>query len=171
MPSSAWPRLARVLSAAVLVTLPACKITWREPTLEPLNTNRFYAAELNAVCDASRDTLEDLGLAETEFRQEDGACLLDTGWRVLSDTGEDPTNHLDEVAIIGPGPFIGGRYTVTITGRASRDEGTRLRVVTRIEGYINQEFGYQVLRSKGLLEDRIFAAIGDELGTPPVESR
>lgn len=171
MLSSRWPLLGRVLSAALLVALPACKITWREPRLEPLNTNRFYAAELDETCDAARNAVQEFGLEVSEFRGEEGACLVDTGWHVLSDTGEDPLNHLEDVAIVGPGPFIGGRYTVTVTGRASRDEGTRLRVVTRIEGYINEEFGYQVLRSKGLLEERMFAEIGDRLGTPPVESR
>lgn len=171
MRSSSWPILGRALSVVLLVALPACKITWREPRLEPLNTNRFYAAELEATCTAARDMVQQFGLEVTEFQDEERACLVDTDWRVLPDSGEDAIDHLDEVAITGPGPFIGGRYTVTITGRASRDAGTRLKVVARIEGYVNEEFGYQVLRSKGLIESRMFAAVGTTLGTPAVESR
>lgn len=169
MPSR--PRLTRLLAIAILVALPACKITWREPTLEPLNTNRFYDAELEETCEASTSVLEEFELEIDETQREEGACLIETDYRVLPDTGEDPIDHLEEVAITGRGPFIGGRYAVTITGRASRDEGTRLKVVTRIEGYINEEFGYQVLRSEGLIEDRIFQAVGDRLGVDPVETR
>lgn len=163
--------LALILAAALLAATSACTITWREPRLEPLNTNRFYAAALPDACSAAERVVTGFGLQPSEVRTEDRGCLLETDWKVLPDTGEDPINHLRRVAIIGPNPFIGGRYTVTITGRSSRDEGTRVKVTTRVEGYISEEIGYQVLRSSGLIEDRMFTAIGEELGTPPVETR
>lgn len=164
-------RIPSVALAVLLLVLPGCTITWREPQLEPLNTNRFYDAELEAACEAAESVVRSLGLEVDESQREERACLIATDYKVLADAGEDPLEQLDEVALIGPGPFIGGRYTVTVTGRGSRDGGTRLKVVTRIEGYINEEFGYQVLRSTGVIEERVFERVGDRLGAEPLVTR
>ena len=74
------------------------------------------------------------------------------------------------MAITGAGGFIGGRYTVTLTVRGVRNESIRVKVVTRVEGYINEEFSYQVLRSTGVIEREMFAALGRLLGTTPIEA-
>ena len=73
--------------------------------------------------------------------------------------------------MVGAGVLIGVPSTLTVTTREVRNGGTRVRVSTRIEGYVNEEFGYQVLRSNGLIESNIFDAIGDRLGTTPIEAR
>ena len=161
----------RGLLLPLLLGMSACQITWREPVIEPVNTNRFYDAELEPTCDAAEQVVQSLGLALEDVQREDSACLLDTKFRVFSDEGDDPTNHLGRVAMVGAGGFIGGRYTLTVTTRDVRNGGTRVRVSTRIEGYVNEEFGYQVLRSNGLLERSIFEAIGAQLGAPPAEAR
>ncbi len=159
-----------LLLLVALAALPACTITWREPTIQPLNTSRFYAAELNPTCDAAQQAAATLGVPIQEVQQQERACLISTDFKVLPDTGENPLDHLKEVAWVGVGGFIGGRYSLTITARTVRDGGTRVRITTRIEGYVNEEFGYQVLRSKGLIESHLFDAIGQRLGTPPVEA-
>lgn len=163
--------LPLALLGVLLATLPACQITWREPVIEPINTNRFYDAEIDATCDAVEEVVRSLGLAVEDSQREETACLLETEFRVFSDTGEDPLNHLRRVAFVGVGGFIGGRYAVTATTRDVRNGGTRVRLSTRIEGYVNEEFGYQVLRSNGLIEERVFTAIGEQLGAPAVEGR
>ena len=66
--------------------------------------------------------------------------------------------------------FIGGRYALTVTTRNVRDSGTRVKVTTRVEGYISEEYGYQELRSRGIIEDREFAAIGESVGAAPAEA-
>lgn len=160
-----------IVLVSLLMALPACTITWREPELVPLDTNRFYDAGLEETCDAAEQVIGELGLEMEETQREERACLLATDYNVFADQGEDPIRNLDEVAIIGPGPFIGGRYTLTVTGRSSRDGGTRLKVVTRIEGYINEEFGYQVLRSTGVIEERVFDAVSNRVGAEPQPTR
>ncbi len=163
-------RLVRASALLVALALPACQITWREPILQPLNSNRYYDSTLEATCNAAEQVVTHLGLTVKESQQQERACLLETDFKVLSDTGEDPTEHLDRVAFVSVGPFIGGRYTLTITTRNVRDSGTRVKVSTRVEGYINEEFGYQVLRSRGIIEERVFAAIGQSVGAAPVEA-
>ena len=155
----------------LLLSMGACQITWREPVIEPLNTNRFYDAELAPTCDAAEEVVQSLGLILEDVQRENNACLLDTGFSVFSDEGDDPMNHLGRVAMVGAGGFIGGRYTITVTTRDVRNGGTRVRVSTRIEGYVNEEFGYQVLRSNGVIESNVFDAIGMRLGAAPVEAR
>jgi len=142
-----------------------------EPVIEPVNTNRFYDAPLGPTCDAAEQVVQEFGLALEDIQREDTACLLDTKFSVFSDEGDDPTDHLGRVAMVGAGGFIGGRYTLTVTTRDVRNGGTRVRVSIRIEGYVNEDFGYQVLRSNGLIERSIFDAIGARLGAPPVEAR
>ena len=159
------------LALPLLLLLPACQITLREPVIEPLNTNRFYDAELEATCDAVDETVRAYGLVIEDTQREGTACLIDTEFKVFSDVGDDPINRLDRVAFVGVGGFIGGRYAVTVTTRNVRNGGTRVRVSTRIEGYVNEEFGYQVLRSNGLIEGRMFSDIGERLGAPPMEGR
>jgi len=164
-------RTWRVLATLTILALPACTITWREPTLQPLNANRFYASAVNTTCHAAEQVIKDFGLTIKSAQYEERACLIETDFKVLSDTGDEPANHLKKVAWTGVGGFIGGRYTVTATGRSVRDGGTRVRVTTRIEGYINEEFGYQVLRSRGVIEDALFASLGEAVGEPPTETR
>ncbi len=159
------------LVVGLTIVATGCTLTFKEPVLEPLNTNRFYDAEIADTCSAVERVVADLGLEIKGSQHEERACLTDTQSKVFSDVGDEPTNHLKQVAWAGAGGFIGGRYTLTVTTRDVRDGGTRVRVTTRIEGYINEEFGYQVLRSKGLIEGRVFAAIGTALGTAAVEAR
>ncbi len=161
----------RGLLLPLLLVTGACQITWREPVIEPVNTNRFFDAELAPTCDAAEQVVQALGLALEDVQREDTACLLDTKFSVFPDEGDDPIDHLKSVAMVGAGGFIGGRYTLTVTTRDVRNGGTRVRVSTRIEGYVNEEFGYQVLRSNGLLERSIFDAIGVKLGADPVQAR
>lgn len=174
MPDVRLPRRRRqvpsMLLALLLLCLPACRITFREPELKPLNTSRYYAAEVAATCDAVEAVLHELALPVKKQERQDNACLIETDFKVFPDIGDNPMNHLKRSALTGVGSFIGGRYFLTITGRDVRDGGARLRVVTRIEGYIDQEFGYQVLRSSGIIEDHTFAAVGEKLGVPPVEA-
>lgn len=160
----------RALAALTILTLPACTVTWREPVLQPLNASRFYDDEITATCDAVEAVATRMGLTIKDTTRQERACLVETDFRVFSDAGDDPTEHLKRVAWTGVGRFIGGRYTTTITSRDVRDGGTRVRISTRIEGYISEEFGYQVLRSRGIIEDAMFAAIGVSLGTGPVEA-
>lgn len=160
----------RGLLLPLLLSVGACQITWREPVIEPLNTNRFYDAELASTCDAAEQVVQALGLTLEDVQRQDNACLLDTKFSVFSDSGDDPMDHLGQVAMVGAGGFIGGRYTLTVTTRDVRNGGTRVRVSTRIEGYVNEEFGYQVLRSNGLIESNIFDAIGARLGAAPIEA-
>lgn len=162
--------LPRLCGLLLLILLPACQLTFREPRLEPLNTSRFYDAEIGPTCDALAEMASELGLPVESDQREDNACLIETGFRVFSDTGGDPTDNLKTAAHIGVGGFIGGRYWLTLTGRDVRDGGTRVRATVRIEGYINEEFGYQVLRSRGVIEQRIFDGVGTRLGAAPVEA-
>ncbi len=165
-----WRAQSAILLIPVLL-ITGCQVTWREPVIEPLNTNRFYDAQLGDTCDAVEAVVQDLALQIEDSEREDSACLLDTEFTVFSDEGEDPINHLGRVAFVGVGGFIGGRYAITVTVRDVRNGGTRVRVSTRIEGYVNEEFGYQVLRSNGLIESRVFDSIGQQLGAPAVEAR
>jgi hypothetical protein len=160
----------RLALVPLLLTFGACQITLREPVIEPLNTNRFFDAALEPTCDAAEQVVEALGLAIEDVQREGNACLLDTKFKVFSDEGDNPLDHLAKVAMVGAGGFIGGRYTLTVTTRDVRNGGTRVRVSSRIEGYVNEEFGYQVLRSNGTIEAGVFDAIGSRLGAAPVEA-
>ena len=164
-------KLSRLCALLTLIVLPGCQLTFREPRLEPLNTNRFYEAEIGPTCDALAEMANELGLPVESDRREDNACLIETGFRVFSDTGDDPIDSLTKAAHTGVGGFIGGRYFVTLTGRDVRDGGTRVRATVRVEGYINEEFGYQVLRSRGVIEQRIFDGVGSRLGVSAAEGR
>jgi len=166
------PRWRSVRASVLLLALalPACQITWREPVLQPLNSNRYYDTGLETTCAAAQQVVLQLGLTVKESQEQDRACLLETEFKVLSDTGDDPTEHLNRIAFVGVGPFIGGRYALTVTTRNVRDSGTRVKVTTRVEGYISEEYGYQVLRSRGIIEDRVFAAIGESVGAAPAEA-
>ena len=163
-------RLVRASTLLVVLALSACQITWREPVLQPLNSNRYYDSALETTCKAAEQVVLRFGLSVKESKAEERACLLETNFKVLSDAGDDPTEHLDRIALVGVGPFIGGRYILTVTTRNVRDSGTRVKVTARVEGYISEEFGYQVLRSRGLIEERVFTAIGDTVGAAAVEA-
>jgi hypothetical protein len=164
-------RALRLAILPLLLSFGACQITWREPTIEPLNTNRFFDSGLDQTCDAAEQVVQQIGLAIEDVQREDNACLLETDFKVFSDEGDNPMDHLGRVAMVGVGGFIGGRYTLTVTTRDVRNAGTRVRVTTRIEGYVNEEFGYQVLRSNGTIETTVFDAIGARLGETAQQAR
>ncbi|NKB90224.1 MAG: hypothetical protein GKS06_18610 [Acidobacteria bacterium] len=165
-------RLAlRLVALPLLLSVSACQITWREPVIEPLNTNRFFDSALDQTCEAAEQVVQQIGLSIEDVQREDNACLLETDFKVFSDEGENPMDHLARVAMVGVGGFIGGRYTLTVTTRDVRNAGTRVRVTSRIEGYVNEEFGYQVLRSNGLIETAVFDHIGTRLGEPAQQAR
>ena len=164
-------RTLRLATLPLLLSIGACQITWREPVIEPLNTNRFFDADLAQTCDAAEQVVQQIGLEVEDMQREDNACLLETDFKVFSDEGENPMDHLGRVAMVGVGGFIGGRYTLTVTTRDVRNAGTRVRVTSRIEGYVNEEFGYQVLRSNGTIETAVFDAIGTQLGEPAQQAR
>lgn len=162
-------RVQRVAAAALLLWLPACSVSVREPTIEPLDTDRRYQAACDPTWESTLGVIEEMPPAVEERERRERAGLITTGFAVLSDTGAE-INHLDQVAFSRGGRFIGGRYALTVTVRCLEEQETKVKVVSRIEGYVNQEMGYQVLRSKGLLEEEVFARIGESLGTPPVNA-
>ena len=153
--------------ALLLVALPACQITWRQRPVEPLDRDRKYEMQYDQTWVAVQQVMRGFGLEVKEQRQEGDVGLVDTEFKVLSDTDED-VNRLNKVAYTGPGGFIGGRYAMTVTVRGLNSGETKVKVVTRVEGFINEEYGYQVLRSTGLLENEVFVRIGNQLGTEPI---
>lgn len=167
--SRPFSRTARCTSAFLLLALPACTITFREKPIEPLDTDRNYAVPLEQCWSATQAVIEDFvpEVKEANFEPENEAGLIVSEFAVLADQGE-PVNHLRQVAYARGAPFIGGRYTLTTTLRKVRDGTCKVKVVARIEGYLGEEYGYQVLRSTGLLEETIFERLGTQLGAEPV---
>lgn len=162
------PRRIRspVAAALLLLSLPACSVQFREPTIERLDPDRSYDAACDPTWGTTQEVLEELGAEISEIERRDQAGLITTDFTVLSDIGAD-INHLDRVAYSRGGSFIGGRYALTVTVRCLQDGRSKVKVVTRIEGYMGEELGYQVLRSTGLLEREIFRRIGARLGAEP----
>lgn len=134
--------------------------TWRQPEIQPLQPVRYAAATVADVCAAMRDVLGSLDLELLEDTGEDAACVLETDYKRLTETGGN-IERLDDVAYLGnQGFFAHGRYLVTATMRAT-SEGSRIRVTVRIEGY---DGGYRQLRSRGLIERAVFERLADNLG-------
>ncbi|MFQ5743592.1 MAG: hypothetical protein ACE5HV_08385 [Acidobacteriota bacterium] len=162
----------RICLAAIflLAALPACTVTFRQKPIAPLNTSRNYKTGVKDAWTAAKAVIEEWPheIQEANFEEENGAGLLTTDFKVLSDQG-DKINHLKKVAYAQGASFIGGRYALTVTVREVRGGLSRIKVVARIEGYLGEDYGYQVLRSTGLLEEAVFNRINERLGTTPVD--
>ena len=78
-------RLVRAGALLVAIALPACQITWREPVLQPLNSNRYFDSTLETTCLAAEEVVTGLGLSLKDSQAEGRACLLETDFKVLSD--------------------------------------------------------------------------------------
>lgn len=150
-------------TAALLAT--ACSVTWRQPEIRPLNPVRQFAVPAAALCDALLGALGELDLEAEAVTIEADACLVETGYRRLTG-GDDPLEQLREVAHTAGGDFFShGRFLVTASVR-ELDEGSRIRLTTRIEGF---DAGYRVLRSTGLIEEELFERIAAKLKGPAPE--
>lgn len=158
------------VAAALLVALPACTITFRQKPIEPLDPDRNFEAPLDRTWEATREVIAGFGPEIETAEFEDDAGLIVTEFAVFPDAGPDYA-QLDSAAYAQGFPFIGGRYTLTVTVREVRGEQTKVRIVPRIEGYLGEEYGYQTLRSTGLLEEELFGRISTELGVPPISER
>ncbi len=158
--------------AGLLAVLPACTITFREKPIEPLDPDRNYAAAIEDTWEATKQVVEQFvpEIEEANFVPGNAAGLIVTEPAVLSDEGED-FNRLRRVSFARGGGFIGGRYTLTITVRKVRGGQSKVKVVARIEGYMGEDFGYQYLRSTGIIEEEIFARISARLGMDPITDR
>ena len=62
-----WRAQSAILLIPVLL-ITGCQVTWREPVIEPLNTNRFYDAQLGDTCDAVEVVVQDLALQIEDTR-------------------------------------------------------------------------------------------------------
>ena len=163
----------RVVTAVVLVVaLPACTVTFRRKPIVPIDNDRNYNVSVQTCWDTSKKVVTDFtsGVEEEDFDPQNNAGLLVTRYAVFSDSGENDWQYLREVSYSQGAPFIGGRYQLTLTTRTVRGGACKVRVVARIEGYMGEEYGYQALRSTGLLEQEIFNRISADLGTEPVGS-
>lgn len=159
--------LNRWAAVALLLTLPACTITFRKKPLEPVDDDRSFDAPVTRTWEVVQDVVTDFvdEIERTEF--EDDAGIIVTEFAVLPDTGPR-YQHLDEVALAQGYPFIGGRYSLTVTVRQVQGGQSKVRVVPRLEGYLGQEYGYQALRTTGVLEQELFNRISQRLGVEPV---
>ncbi len=161
----------RVIAVVVLlVALPACTVTFRRKPIVPLDNDRNFDIGVQTCWDTSRQVVTDFasGIDDEDFDPQNKAGLLVTKYAVFSDSGPDDWRHLKKVAYSQGAPFIGGRYQLTLTTRTIRGGACKVRVVARIEGYMGEDYGYQALRSTGLLEQEIFDRISKALGTEPV---
>jgi hypothetical protein len=152
-----------------LLTLPACTVTFRRKPIEPIDNDRNYTVGLQACWESSRQIVGDFagGVEEENFDTESETGLLVSRYAVFADTGDDDWRHLRRVSYSQGAPFIGGRYQLTLTTREIRGGACKVRVVARIEGYMGEEYGYQALRSTGVLEQEIFDRISTQLGVEP----
>jgi hypothetical protein len=159
----------RLAAAALLLALPACTVTFRRKPIEPIDNDRNYDVDVAACWDSSRQVVTDFtsGIEREDFDATKNTGLLVTDYAVFADTGDDDWRHLKRVAYSQGAPFIGGRYQLTLTTRTIRGGACKVRVVARIEGYMGEEYGYQALRSTGVLEQQIFDRISTALGTEP----
>lgn len=160
----------RLGAIVLLLALPACTVTFRRKPIEPIDNDRNYAADLQACWETSRRVVSDFasGVEDETFDAGNQAGMLVTDYAVFSDTGDDDWNHLRRVSYSQGAPFIGGRHQLTLTTRLIRGDACKVRVVARIEGYLGEEYGYQALRSTGLLEEEIFSRISAALGSEPI---
>ena len=160
----------RVVAALMLLALPACTVTFRQKPIEPLDTDRNYDTTIQAAWSGIKQVIEEwpYQISEESFDADNNAGMIITDYWVLPDLGED-VDRLKEVAYAQGAPFIGGRYTLTATVREIRGGNAKVKIVARIEGYMGEEYGYQVLRSTGLIEETLFDRLSETLGTTPVE--
>ncbi len=161
----------RVIAVVVLlVALPACTVTFRRKPIVPIDNDRNFDVGVQTCWDTSRKVVTDFTSGIDDVQFQNNAGLLVTKYAVFSDSGDDDWRHLKRVAYSQGAPFIGGRYQLTLTTRTIRGGACKVRVVARIEGYMGEEYGYQALRSTGLLEQEIFDRISAALGAEPVGS-
>lgn len=160
----------RVVAALMLLALPACSVTFRQKPIEPLDTDRNYDTTIQAAWSGVKQVIEEwpYRISDESFDADNNAGMIVTDYWVLPDLGEDH-HQLKKVAYAQGAPFIGGRYTLTATVREIRGGHAKVKVVARIEGYMGEEYGYQVLRSTGLIEETIFNRLNETLGAVPVE--
>ncbi len=166
----AFVRATAVILLAVLLS--GCQVTFRRKPIQPLDNDRNYDIAVQPCWDASRQVVTDFasGVEQEDWESDNDAGLLVTEFAVFSDTGDYDYNHLKKVSYAQGAPFIGGRYQITLTTRLIRGERCKVRVVARIEGYMGEEYGYQTLRSNGVLEQEIFDRISSQLGVEPVDA-
>ena len=155
--------------AVCLLASAACTVTFRRKPIEPIDNDRNFTVEMQDCWGASRQVVADFanGVEEQTFDAENKTGLLVTRYAVFADTGDDDWQHLRRVSYSQGAPFIGGRYQLTLTTREIRGGACKVRVVARIEGYMGEEYGYQALRSTGVLEQEIFDRISVDLGVEP----
>jgi hypothetical protein len=159
----------RVIAVVLLAALPACTVTFRRKPIEPIDNDRNFAVAIDQCWQESRRIVSDFagGIEDEQYDNENNTGLLVTDYAVFSDTGDDDWNHVKRVSYSQGAPFIGGRFQLTLTTRTIRDGACKVRVVARIEGYMGEEYGYQALRSTGLLEQELFNRIALALGVEP----
>lgn len=160
----------RLIAAGVLLTtLPACTVTFRRKPIEPIDNDRNFAVEMPDCWGTSRQIVADFagGVDQEDFDIQNNTGLMVTRYAVFADTGNEDWRHLRRVSYSQGAPFIGGRYQLTLTTRVIRGGACKVRVVARIEGYMGEEYGYQALRSTGLLEQELFDRISTQLGVEP----
>lgn len=160
-------RVNRWAAIVLLLVLPACTITFRKKPLEPVDDDRSFDAPVARTWEVVQQVVTDFvkGVERVEF--EDDAGIIVTEFAVLPDTGPD-YQRLDEVALAQGYPFIGGRYSLTVTVRQVQGGQSKVRVVPRLEGYLGEEYGYQALRTTGVLEQELFNRISNQLGVAPI---
>ena len=160
----------RASACTLLIALPACSVTFRRKPIEPLDNDRNYEVAIEQCWETSKQVVTDFvsGIEDQTYAPGNQAGMIVTEFAILSDTGDDDYNHLKRVAYARGASFIGGRYQLTVTTRLIRGGRCKVRIVARIEGYMGEEFGYQTLRSTGVIEEEIFGRISTALGTEPV---
>lgn len=159
----------RLAAIVVLLALSACTVTFRRKPIEPLDNTRNYEVAVAECWDSAKQTVTDFvnRIEDTSFDAGNQTGLLVSEYAVFADTGDADWQHLKRVAYSQGAPFIGGRYQLTLTVRTIRGGACKVRVVARIEGYMGEEYGYQALRSTGVLEQEIFDRISIALGSEP----
>ena len=163
----------RVAAVVLLLALPACTVTFRRKPIEPIDNDRNFEVGVETCWQTSRQVVVDFtsGVEDEQYDTTNQTGLLVTDYAVFSDTGDEDFNHLRRVAYSQGAPFIGGRYQLTLTTREIRGGSCKVRVVARIEGYMGEEYGYQALRSTGILEQELFDRISGALGVAPIGDR
>ena len=148
-------------------------MTFRRKPIQPLDNDRNYGVPVTQCWETSKQVITGFvpDIEEATFAPANQAGMIVTEFKVLSDTGDEDYNHLKRVAYAQGAPFIGGRYQLTVTTRLIRGDRCKVRIVVRIEGYMGEEFGYQTLRSTGVIEEEIFGRISTALGAEPVTER
>ena len=155
-----------ILVAVVVLLLPACQVTLREPEVQPVNPVVILPTELQPTCNQVRSAIGFLGGSLEEEIVERDACLFESAYLTLESSGRGIT-RLDDVAYVGTASvFSRGRYKLTVSARPTTDGNTRLRLTTRIEGF---DGDYRVLRSRGLIERTIVERITTVMDVEPVD--